>query len=74
MNPSERILYHQAHPLKLATDIGTTIIAVPILWQHDLVLGLFVALVPPVVVSALVLRFADLRAIASRRVGAYLLR
>lgn len=74
MTLRDRVLYHQVHPLKLATDIGTTLLAVPLLWQHNLALGLAVALAPPVVASALLLRFADLRPIASSRLGSYLRR
>ena len=74
MTWSERVLYHQVHPLKLAADIGSTIVSVPILWNGDVVLGLIVALGTPVVGSAVVLSTADLNATAASDLGAYLRR
>ncbi len=71
---AERMLYHQVHPLKLATDISAAIASLVLLWQHELVAGLAVAFIPPVVVSALLLRSADLDAYRDRAVGAYLRR
>ena len=34
MDFQEKILYHQIHPLKLATDIGVTPLALYFLWEH----------------------------------------
>ena len=74
MTNAERVLYHQVHPLKLATDIGATLIAVPLLWQHQLVAGLLMAFVPPIVASAILMRVLDLEPIARSPLGAYLRR
>ena len=58
MTLQEKSLYHQIHPLKLATDIGATFPSLCLLWQHQLVFGLVVTFVPSIIVSALVIRFA----------------
>jgi hypothetical protein len=34
MDFQEKVLYHQIHPLKLATDIGVTPLALYFLWEH----------------------------------------
>jgi hypothetical protein len=52
MNFREKKLYHQIHPLKLATDIGVTPIFLFFLWHHRIAWALLVAFVPPVLVSA----------------------
>jgi hypothetical protein len=52
----ERYLIHQVHPLKLATDISASVASDILFWQHRLLPGLFVMLVPSVAVSTLVLR------------------
>ncbi len=74
MTLAERVLYHQVHPLKLAADIGCTLVAVPLLWNGDLALGLIVAFGTPVVASAVVLATADLSLTRDSAVGAYLRR
>lgn len=52
MNFREKRLYHQIHPLKLATDIGVTPIFLFFLWRHQIAQALLVGFIPPVVVSA----------------------
>ena len=37
MNLQDRLLYHQIHPLKLATDLTTAAAAAALLWRHQLV-------------------------------------
>ena len=59
MNPEEKYLYHQIHPLKLLTDWVTGIVALYPLWQHKLALALVIALVPPPIVSYVLIRFTD---------------
>ena len=51
MDFRERKLYHQIHPLKLATDIGVTPISLYFLWEHRILQAIFVGFVPPVIVS-----------------------
>ena len=50
-------LYHQIHPLKLATDIGVTPLALYFGWEHRVLPALLVGLVPPLVVSFAMLKW-----------------
>jgi hypothetical protein len=70
----EKILFHQIHPAKLATDIGAAVISLYFLWQHELVIGLLIHFVPPPIASAAVMRFADLDSYKISGLGAYLVR
>ena len=72
MNLEEKILYHQIHPLKLFTDWSSGIIALYPFWQHYLVLGLIIALVPAPIVSFLLVRFANLEKYKESSVGKYI--
>jgi hypothetical protein len=51
----EKMLYHQIHPAKLATDIGVTFPACYLFWQHQMVAPLGISLLPPIIVSAVIL-------------------
>jgi hypothetical protein len=68
----EKLLFHQVHPAKLATDIGAALVSLYLLWQHQLVIGLLTHFIPPPVGSAAVIRFADLEPYKNSRLGAYL--
>jgi hypothetical protein len=72
MNLEEKYLYHQIHPLKLFTDWSTGIIALYPLWRHNLALALIIALVPPPVVSFLLIRFANLEKYKASSFGKYI--
>jgi len=74
MDLKEKILFHQVHPAKLATDIVAALVSFYLFWQHDLVAGLLTHFLPPPVGSALVIRLADLEAYKNSRLGAYLVR
>jgi hypothetical protein len=52
VNLREKRLYHQIHPLKLATDIGVTPIALYLVWQHRPLAAVVAGLGPPIFVSA----------------------
>ena len=71
MDFTERVLYHQIHPLKLLTDWSTAFIAVALLWSHRLIAALIVGFVPAIVVSAALLRWADLEPYRASRFGRY---
>jgi hypothetical protein len=71
MTPREKALYHQIHPLKLLTDISAEVISIYFLWQRRLLVGLLVALLPPVVASALIVRLANLEPYRDSAAGAY---
>jgi hypothetical protein len=70
----EKILFHQVHPAKLATDIAAAVVSLNFLWQHELAIGLATHFIPPPVGSAAVIRFADLDPYKTSRIGAYLVR
>ena len=74
MTLKEKLLFHQVHPAKLATDVGAAIVSLYLLWQHQLVLGLLTHFIPPPIGSAAVIRFTDLETYKNSRLGAYLVR
>jgi hypothetical protein len=74
MTLSEKILFHQVHPLKLATDIGAAIASFYFLWQHQLAIGLLTHFIPPPIGSAAVIGFAELESYKHSSLGAYLVR
>jgi len=74
MTPKERALYHQIHPLKLATDIVSSVVSLYLVWQHMFAAGLVVHFVPPIVASALLLRYANLDKQAESALGRYVAR
>jgi hypothetical protein len=72
MTLSEKLLYQQIHAGKLATDIGSSIAATVLFWQHQLTIALVAGLVPAVLATALLVGFADLDAHKDSRFGRYL--
>jgi hypothetical protein len=75
MQLRERALYHQIHPVKLATDWTAGAVAAYALWHRRLLLGLLVGLVPPIVVSLVFLTGAlDLEAYKESPFGRYVAR
>jgi hypothetical protein len=71
MDLRERVLYHQIHPLKLATDVGTAIVATGLLWNHHAVIALVVGFVPSMLVTIMLLRWADLERYRDSPFGRY---
>ena len=57
---SERILYHQIHPLKVVTDVSAALMALVLFWHHRLLAGVVVSTVLPAVSSAFLISYADL--------------
>ena len=74
MTLKEKSLYHQIHPVKLATDIGCEPLSLYFFWRHDLVLGLVTHFVPPITISLVLILYGDFEAIKRSRAGAYLRR
>ena len=74
MTFAEKILLHQVHPAKLAADIGAALVSLYFFWEHQLWLGLITHFAPPVIASALLLRYARLDGYAAAPVGRYLKR
>lgn len=72
MNFREKELYHQIHPLKLATDIGVTPIFLYLLWRHQIAQALLVGFVPPAIVSAAMMIWPpDLEGLKNSSLGKY---
>src|SRR2546428_6601783 len=59
MTFAERALYHQIHPAKLFADIATALVGIDVFWRHALVPGLIIALLPPVLVSVVLMHEGD---------------
>ncbi len=74
MTIQEKALYHQIHPLKLATDWGTGAIAFYLLWRRRLWPALLVMFVPATVVSGALIRWADLEPYRRSAFGRYVAR
>ena len=75
MNFRDWQLYHQIHPLKLATDIGVTPLALYLFWEHHPISGLLIAFLPPVAVSLAMLRWVpNLEPLKQSPLGKYLAR
>lgn len=74
MDPRERLLYHQIHPLKLLTDVATAIVAAVLLWMHRLGFAIIVGFVPSVLMTAALLRWADLEHYRQSAFGRYVAR
>ena len=74
MTLSERILFHQIHAAKLVTDAIAAVLSLYYLWRRDLSLAIVAATVPALIATALVLRFADLKALKQSALGAYVKR
>jgi hypothetical protein len=68
---AEKYLYHQIHPLKLAADFAAGFGSLYPLWQHRLLLGLLIMVIPPPLASFLVIRFAALESQKQSAFGRY---
>ena len=71
---AERVLYHQTHPVKLATDFSTAIASLVLLGRHRLGLALLVMWIPSVLVSVVMIRRCDFSNTRDSPGGAYLRR
>jgi hypothetical protein len=74
MTFAERVLYHQIHPAKVFADVASALLAIDLFWRHELLPGIVIALLPPALVSAVLLREADLERYRASGMGAYLRR
>ena len=74
MNRAERVLYHQIHPAKLATDIATAAASAWLVWRHRFWIAMIVGFVPSILVTAFLLRWANLEPYRRSRLGRYVAR
>ena len=72
MTLKERALYHQIHPLKLGTDILASIVSLYFFWQHELLIALALHFLPPIIMSALLVRYAALERYRESSLGRYI--
>ena len=72
MSMQEKALYHQVHPLKLFTDWSTGILALYPFWQNDLLVALLIAFLPSILISLLLVAFADLEKYRQSSFGKYI--
>jgi hypothetical protein len=72
MTPQEKTLYHQIHPLKLFTDISAEVLSLYLFWKRKLIAGFFVLLMPPIIVSTLLIKWADLEPYKQSSFGRYI--
>jgi hypothetical protein len=67
----EKNLYQQIHPVRLLTDWSSGIYACYLFWNHLLIEGIVAAFVPSLIVSLIILRFADLEKLKNSQFGRY---
>lgn len=72
MTRDEKILYHQIHPLKLATDWGVTPLSLYFFWRHKPVAALAVSFLPAIISSWAITQYADLEPYKQSPLGRYL--
>jgi hypothetical protein len=72
MTLQDKYLYHQVHPLKLLTDWGAGLLALHFFWKQELLMALLVAVVPPLLVSGILIRFASFEHYATSKRGEYI--
>ncbi len=72
MDLSEKVLYHQIHPVKLAADITGSVISTYLMWHRRFGPAMLGAWVPAILGSAVVLRFADLERLKQSSFGHYI--
>jgi len=74
MDLRAKALFHQIHPVKLATDVAAGVVSTWLFWERWPPLGLAVGILPSVLVSAWMLRSMDFEAQRDSAFGAYLAR
>jgi len=72
MNFEDKQKYQEIHPLKLATDISSAIIGLYLFWQHVLLFGVVILIVPPVVASLIVIVWVPLERYKNSALGRYI--
>jgi hypothetical protein len=74
MTFQEKALYHQIHPAKLATDIGSTPLSLYLFWAHNLIPALLVTFVPAIIASFIIIQTVNLEPYKNSGFGRYLAR
>jgi hypothetical protein len=71
MDFTEKVLYQEIHPAKLAADITSSFISTILIWRHKFGPAMLSAFVPAILASVLVMRFADLERLKQSSSGRY---
>jgi hypothetical protein len=71
MTSKEKMLYHQIHPLKLFVDISASLLTTYFAWQHNIVWFLILFLLPSVIVTILLMKYADIERLKKSELGKY---
>jgi hypothetical protein len=74
MTLKEKMLFHQIHPLKLAIDGLAAAFSLYFFWQHQLLAGLILHFLPPILASFLLVRYAALEPYQQSSFGRYVAR
>lgn len=72
MDRNGKILYHQIHPLKLTVDWVTAFASLWFFWRHDWVPALFILFVPSVIVTLILVSYANLDRLRQSAFGRYI--
>ena len=72
MDRNARMLYHQIHPLKLAVDWITAFASLWFFWRHEWLTGLIILFVPSIVITAILVAYADLEKLRMSAFGRYI--
>ncbi len=72
MTSKEKMLYHQIHPLKLFVDISTSLLTTYFAWQHNVVWFLMLFLIPSVIITILLIKYADIERLKNSDFGRYI--
>jgi hypothetical protein len=71
MTLREKLLYHHAHPVKLAADVSAGALAAWLLWNQHLLRAGAIGLGLPALASLFVLQFADFERLKRSPLGRY---
>ena len=74
MTLQEKTFYQQIHPLRLFVDWTTGFYSCYLFWQQDIILALFIAFIPSIVVSMFLAKFGELEKLKTSAFGKYLRR
>jgi len=74
MTRDEKLLIHQIHPAKLLTDFGTSFASAWLLWNELWLPAVLVAFLPSMLITLVILQFADLERLQRSWFGHYVVR
>jgi hypothetical protein len=74
MTLGEKILYHQIHPVKLITDVSVALASTYLFWQHMIITAILLAVIPPLLVSMILIKNGRLERYRDSAFGHYMKR